>query len=98
MKNNNNNRYGYCREFSRIKNDKNILVSIDIFSYKRVIIMMVPKSIEQIAEKYGIVLVYLFGSKAKNTNSNLSDIDIAVLLENNNEDRLKDIVFLSNSI
>ncbi len=44
--------------------------------------MIDPKYIEQIAVKYRIALVYLFGSRAKNTESKLSDIDIAVFLEN----------------
>jgi hypothetical protein len=54
--------------------------------------MVNQKSIERIAKKYRIILVYLFGSKARNTDSKISDIDIAVLLENNEEDDLKDLI------
>ena len=56
--------------------------------------MIDPKYIEKIAKKHGIELIYLFGSKAKNSSSKLSDIDIAVLLEKYRRKDLKDI-FLS---
>jgi len=42
-----------------------------------------PENIEQIAKEYGIVLIYLFGSKAKKVDSKVSDIDIEFLILKN---------------
>ncbi|MGV9200086.1 MAG: type VII toxin-antitoxin system MntA family adenylyltransferase antitoxin [Promethearchaeia archaeon] len=54
--------------------------------------MIDPKSIERIAKKYELELVYLFGSKSTATDSKLSDIDIAVLAGNYRTDILKDLM------
>ncbi|MGV9206313.1 MAG: type VII toxin-antitoxin system MntA family adenylyltransferase antitoxin [Promethearchaeia archaeon] len=54
--------------------------------------MIDPKSVERIAKKYELELVYLFGSKSTATDSKLSDIDIAVLAGNYRTDILKDLM------
>lgn len=54
--------------------------------------MVNSNAIEKIGNKYHLVLVYLFGSKATNTDNKLSDIDIAVLLEKNRRYEIKDLI------
>lgn len=50
------------------------------------------KSIKKIAQKYKLSLIYLFGSKALNKDSNLSDFDIAVLPKDGTKKDRKDLV------
>ena len=47
------------------------------------IINIVNKYIDEISKKFTIKAVYLFGSYAKGTNNEDSDIDVAVILESN---------------
>ncbi|MHA1266150.1 MAG: type VII toxin-antitoxin system MntA family adenylyltransferase antitoxin [Candidatus Helarchaeota archaeon] len=59
--------------------------------------MFDSKQISKIGQKYRLLLIYIFGSKALEKNSIISDIDIAVLLNNEIEqDRRKlmlDLIF-----
>ena len=48
--------------------------------------------ISEIAKKNKLSMVYLFGSKALNIDSELSDIDIAVLLDNKNKYDLRKLL------
>lgn len=41
------------------------------------------KNINELVQKYGIKLLYVFGSYAKGSNNKNSDIDIAVLVDDN---------------
>lgn len=54
--------------------------------------MINSKDIIRIAKQYRISLIYLFGSKARGRETSLSDIDIAVLLENDRDLNLKKII------
>jgi len=54
--------------------------------------MIEPTLIKNIALKYRLELIYLFGSKATGRCSKLSDIDIAVLLNNGDNFNLKDLL------
>ncbi len=48
--------------------------------------------IKEIALKYDLQLIYLFGSKATGRDTKLSDIDIAVLLNNRDAYNLKNLI------
>ena len=50
------------------------------------------KDISRIAKRYRLSLIYLFGSKARGRETPLSDIDIAILLENEKEINLKKLI------
>ncbi|MEJ2249894.1 MAG: nucleotidyltransferase domain-containing protein [Candidatus Lokiarchaeota archaeon] len=54
--------------------------------------MIDPKSIKKIAQKYNLSLIYLFGSKAIKKDSKLSDTDIAVLPKDGVKKDRKDLV------
>jgi hypothetical protein len=54
--------------------------------------MIEPILIKNIALKYRLELIYLFGSKATGRYSKLSDIDIAVLLNNGEDFNLKNLL------
>jgi len=54
--------------------------------------MINSKDIIRIAKQYRLSLIYLFGSKARGRDSLLSDIDLAVLLEDNKKINLKKLV------
>ena len=60
----------------------------------------VKKYIEEISKKFEIEAVYLFGSYAKGTNSEDSDIDIAVVLKSdkNTFDIMVDLMMLTQDI
>ncbi len=64
--------------------------------------MINSKDIIQIAKRYRISLIYLFGSKARGRETSLSDIDIAVLLEKDRDLNLKktilDLIFEFSNI
>lgn len=49
------------------------------------------KAIEKIAHDFALKLVYLFGSKAKEINTPVSDIDIAVFIDNYENQDLRQI-------
>jgi len=54
------------------------------------------EQIENIAEKYKLNLVYLFGSKVLGIDSKLSDVDIAILINDEEKDLKKlvlDLIF-----
>lgn len=53
---------------------------------------MDTNSIQKIAEKYHLKLVYLFGSKARKRDSKISDTDIAVLLYENYDYELNKLI------
>ncbi len=44
---------------------------------------ILEKNINELVQKYGIKLLYVFGSYAKGSNNKNSDIDIAVLVDDN---------------
>lgn len=50
------------------------------------------KAIEKIAHDFTLKLVYLFGSKAKEINTPVSDIDIAVFIDNYENQDLRQII------
>ena len=54
--------------------------------------MFEPTLIKKIALKYNLQLIYLFGSKATGRDSKVSDIDIAVLLNNREAYNLKNLI------
>jgi len=54
--------------------------------------MFEPTLIKKIALKYDLQLIYLFGSKATGRDSKVSDIDIAVLLNNRKAYNLKNLI------
>jgi len=54
--------------------------------------MIEPTLIKKIALKYDLQLIYLFGSKATGRDSKVSDIDIAVLLNNREAYNLKNLI------
>lgn len=60
----------------------------------------VKKYIEEISKKFEIEAVYLFGSYAKGTNSEDSDIDVAVVLKSdeNTFDIMLDLMMLTQDI
>ena len=60
----------------------------------------VKKYIEEISKKFEIEAVYLFGSYAKGTNSEDSDIDVAVVLrsDKNTFDIMVDLMMLTQDI
>ncbi|TFG20085.1 MAG: nucleotidyltransferase domain-containing protein [Promethearchaeota archaeon] len=49
------------------------------------------KAIEKIAHDFALKLVYLFGSKAKEINTPVSDIDIAIFIDNYEHQDLRQI-------
>ncbi|MHA1336298.1 MAG: type VII toxin-antitoxin system MntA family adenylyltransferase antitoxin [Promethearchaeota archaeon] len=54
--------------------------------------MSEKEKIKEIALKHNISLIYLFGSKATGNDSKLSDIDIAVLLDKYDQEKIKDLM------
>lgn len=64
------------------------------------IINIVKKYINEISKKFEIEAVYLFGSYAKGTNHEDSDIDIAVILKSdiNSFDIMVDLMMLTQNI
>ncbi len=54
--------------------------------------MIEPTLIKKIALKYDLQLIYLFGSKATGRDTSVSDIDIAVLLNNRKVYNLKNLI------
>lgn len=48
--------------------------------------------IRRIGKKYQLELIYLFGSRALEKNSKLSDVDIAVLLKKEKPDGLRELI------
>lgn len=50
---------------------------------------VLEKNIEDLIEEFNIVLIYIFGSYAKGTNTKKSDIDIAVLIDGETNTYLK---------
>jgi predicted nucleotidyltransferase len=54
--------------------------------------MIDPRLIKEIALKHDLQLIYLFGSRATSRETKLSDIDIAVLLNNRKVYKLKDLM------
>ncbi|MCJ7636893.1 MAG: nucleotidyltransferase domain-containing protein [Nitrososphaeraceae archaeon] len=54
--------------------------------------MINSKDIIRIAERYRLTLIYLFGSKARGRDTELSDIDIAILLENEKKFNLRETI------
>ena len=54
--------------------------------------MIEPTLIKKIALKYDLQLIYLFGSKATGRDTKVSDIDIAVLLNNRDAYNLKNLI------
>lgn len=53
--------------------------------------MMSLDEVTKIAKKHRLLLVYLFGSKAQNKETNLSDVDIAVLIQEENNVDLRQL-------
>ena len=72
-------------------NKKN--VSVDIIN-------IVKKYIDEISKKFEIKSVYLFGSYAKGTNNQDSDIDVAIVLDSNIDiiDLMIDLMILTQNI
>ena len=72
-------------------NKKN--VSVDIIN-------IVKKYIDEISKKFEIKSVYLFGSYAKGTNNQDSDIDVAIVLDRNIDtiDLMIDLMILTQNI
>lgn len=68
-------------------------VNIDIMN-------IVKKYVDEISKKFEIKEVYLFGSYAKGTNNDDSDIDIAIVLESdvNTIDLMVDLMILTQNI
>jgi len=58
--------------------------------------IQVEPLIEQLCERYGLLLCYVFGSYASNNASKLSDVDIAVLAEH--ELQLKELLDLTEGL
>ncbi len=54
--------------------------------------MIEPTLIKKIALKYDLQLIYLFGSKATRRDTKVSDIDIAVLLNDREAYNLKNLI------
>ncbi len=54
--------------------------------------MIEPTLIKKIALKYDLQLIFLFGSKATGRDTNVSDIDIAVLVNNREAYNLKNLI------
>ena len=72
-------------------NKKN--VSVDIIN-------IVKKYIDEISKKFEIKSVFLFGSYAKGTNNQDSDIDVAIVLDSNIDtiDLMIDLMILTQNI
>lgn len=51
------------------------------------------KEISELATKYQLLLIYLFGSKATKRDDKLSDIDIGVLIKKEREHTIKNLLF-----
>ena len=64
------------------------------------IINIVKKYIDEISKKFEIKSVYLFGSYAKGTNNQDSDIDVAIVLDSNIDtiDLMIDLMMLTRNI
>ena len=64
------------------------------------IINIVKKYIDEISKKFEIKSVYLFGSYAKGTNNQDSDIDVAIVLDSNIDtiDLMIDLMLLTQNI
>ena len=64
------------------------------------IINIVKKYIDEISKKFEIKSVYLFGSYAKGTNNQDSDIDVAIVLDSNIDtiDLMIDLMILTQNI
>ena len=64
------------------------------------IINIVKKYINEISKKFEIKSVYLFGSYAKGTNNQDSDIDVAIVLDSNVDtiDLMIDLMMLTRNI
>lgn len=64
------------------------------------ILKIVEKYIKEISKYYSIQEVYLFGSYAKGTNNEDSDIDIAIIInsENNVFDLMVELMLLTQNI
>jgi len=64
------------------------------------IIKTVKEYIKEISKKYDIKSVYLFGSYAKGTNTEDSDIDVAVILKNDMDkfDLMIELMLLTKNI
>ena len=64
------------------------------------IIDIVKKYIAEISKKFEIKSVYLFGSYAKGTNNQDSDIDVAIVLDSNIDtiDLMIDLMILTQNI
>ena len=64
------------------------------------ILNIVKEYINEISKKFDIKAVYLFGSYAKGTNNNDSDIDVAVILKSdeNNLDLMLELMMLTQNI
>jgi predicted nucleotidyltransferase len=59
---------------------------------KSILKMIEPTLIKKIALKYDLQLIYLFGSKATGRDTKVSDIDIAVLLNDREAHNLKNLI------
>ncbi|MBO5348345.1 MAG: nucleotidyltransferase domain-containing protein [Clostridia bacterium] len=64
------------------------------------IVEIIKKYINEISKKFEVKSVYLFGSYAKGTNHNDSDIDIAVILESEEDtiDLMVELMMLTQNI
>lgn len=64
------------------------------------IVNIIKKYIDEISKKFEVEAVYLFGSYAKGTNHQDSDIDIAVILKSdeNTIDLMVDLMMLTDNI
>ena len=64
------------------------------------IMLIIQKYIKEISEHYDIKEVYLFGSYAKGTYDNDSDIDIAIVLDSDVDtiDLMVDLMMLTRNI
>ena len=64
------------------------------------ILKSVEKYIKEISKHYNIQEVYLFGSYAKGTNNEDSDIDIAIIInsDNNTFDLMVELMLLTQNI
>lgn len=54
--------------------------------------MVILSEVEKMALRHSLNLVYLFGSKAQNIDTEMSDTDIAILLDENKKKNLKDLI------
>ncbi len=64
------------------------------------ILNIVKKYVEEISKKFNINAVYLFGSYAKGTENEDSDIDVAVILDSNSDtiDLMVELMILTQNI